>query len=331
MQAHIGEANVKVGLVGVSHWHAGMHAHAVTSAGATLLGVWDEDAGVAQKFADAYRARSVDLATIKTEADLIVVMGRPDRVPELAASLIVAGEPIILEKPAAVRTADLEMLAAQALAHNTFVAVPLPNRLGPAMVEYRLLSEAGRAGAIAHAHFRIVNGPPQRYRDDGVGWMLDPAISGGGALRNLGIHGVDAALALASGKLSLRSASIRRSIHKSEAVEDHALLILTDETGALFTVEAGYTYASMQAGGDFEWRIDAANSYLIDTGDAAFAATLDDGKRRSLTPLPLSVRYDAFTADTLARLQAGEPPSVGIADYVRAMRLIDLAYEEALR
>jgi predicted dehydrogenase len=306
-----------------------MHAHAVKSAGATLLGVWDEDVEVARKFADAQGTQTLDLADIEAESDLIVVMGRPDGVPELAARLIATGKPIVLEKPAAARTAELEMLAAQASAQNAFVAVPLPNRLGPAMAEYRLLREAGRAGALAHAHFRIVNGPPRRYRDDGVGWMLDPIVVGGGALRNLGIHGVDAALALASGELSLRSASIRRSIHKAEAVEDHALLVLTDAAGALFTVEAGYTYASLRPGGDFEWRIVTANSYLLDTGDTAFAATLDDSGRRSLTPLRSGTRYDTFMADTLVRLQAGESPSVGIGDYVRAMRLIDLAYEEA--
>jgi predicted dehydrogenase len=197
------------------------------------------------------------------------------------------------------------------------------------MLEHQRLAAAGRAGSLAHAQFRIVNGPPERYRDDGVGWMLDPAVSGGGALRNLGIHGVDAALALAEGELTLKCASIRRSIHKAETIEDHALLVLADAAGALFTVEAGYTFASMRPGGDFEWRIATANAYLVDSGATAFAATLDDGEQRALAPLPPAVRYDTFAADTLARLRAGQPPSVGMNDYVRAMRLIDLAYEEA--
>ena len=112
------------------------------------------------------------------------------------------------------------------------------------------LEAEGRLGKLAHGHFRIVNGPPQRYRDDGVGWMLDPAIGGGGALRNLGIHGIDAALSLAQGALRVVSASIGNRIH-DEPVEDHAHVTLRDEAGTLFTVEAGYTYASMAPGRRF--------------------------------------------------------------------------------
>src|SRR5690606_14006527 len=47
-------------------------------------------------------------------------------------------------------------------------------------------------GDPVHAHFRVVNGPPSRYEVMGVPWMLDSAVSGGGCLRNLGIHCVDA-------------------------------------------------------------------------------------------------------------------------------------------
>jgi predicted dehydrogenase len=258
-------------------------------------------------------------------ADLVVVMGRPDAVPALAQMAIDAARPMILEKPAARRTETLAALLAKATAAGVFVAVPLPNRLGPAMAEYRRLEAAGRAGKIAHAHFRLINGPPQRYPADGVPWMLDPAVSGGGALRNLGIHGVDGALALARGALRLVSARIGNRIHSSP-VEDYALLVLEDEAGAVFTVEAGYTFASMQPGGDFEWRIASANAYLLDHGGAASVATLDDGGRRTLPPLPSAVRYNRFMADTIDRLQNGAPPSVGLDDYVRAMRLIDQAY-----
>jgi len=174
-----------------------------------------------------------------------------------------------------------------------------------------------------------VNGPPERYRLDGVPWVLDPAIGGGGALRNLGIHGIDAALALADGAdLALVSASIDRRLY-GEAVEEYAIVVLRAPDGMIATVEAGYTYASMAPGGDFEWRVSARNAYLIDHGDACRVATLDDGRVRDLAPIPPADRYKAFMADTLDRLACGAPPSVGIGDYLRAMRLIDRAYQEA--
>lgn len=317
---------MRVGLIGVGHWHAAMHAAAAKAAGADISCVWDTDPAIARSFA---RRRSLKAAAspqdVLADAEIVVVMGRPDTVPALAEAAIEARRPMILEKPAASRTETLVALAARAKAAGLIVAVPLPNRLGPAMIEYERLAAAGRAGRMAHAHFRLVNGPPQRYPDDGVPWMLDPGISGGGALRNLGIHGVDGALALAAGELRLVSARIGNRIHQAP-VEDYALLVLEDEAGAVFTVEAGYTFASMQPGGDFEWRIATANAHLVDHGDSAFAATLDDGGRGELPPLPPAIRYNRFMDDTLERLRHGAPPAVGLDDYVRAMRLIDQAY-----
>lgn len=127
---------------------------------------------------------------------------------------------------------------------GAFIAVPLPNRYSPIWPRIAELAAAGRLGGLSHAQFRIVNGPPERYRIDGVPWLLAPQTSGGGALRNLGIHGVDAALALAGDDgLELVATSLGH-LH-GEAVEDYAILTLRDRRGLIVTIEAGYTYASM--------------------------------------------------------------------------------------
>ena len=312
---------MNIALLGVSHWHAAMHADAVRHAGATIGVVWDWDTDCAVRFAtaeDTIAVRSLD-AALAPRPDLVVVMGHPARVPSLAETVISAGLPMLLEKPAASDTATLERIAEQARQANIFVAVPLANRLSPALTDL--------TAPVAHAHFRIVNGPPQRYRDDGVGWVLDPSIGGGGALRNLGIHGIDCALSLAQGPLRIMSASVARRLHASELVEDHALVVLADASGALFTIEAGYTAPNMGAGGDFEWRTATPGRYCIDRG--AQVTTLQADGERHLPPLLPAHRYRAFMADTLARLDSGRTPMVTLDDYVAAMRLIDAIYERA--
>lgn len=319
----------RVALAGVGHWHAGMHLEAARAAGADVVAAWDPDPAVAAGFAAEHGVpqEPAIAALIAARPNLTVVMGRPDQVPALALACIKASLPIVLEKPAAVSTAALEPLAEAA--RGLFAAVPLPNRCGPIWAEIETLKAAGRLGPVSHAQFRIVNGPPERYRLDGVPWVLDPAFGGGGALRNLGIHGIDAALALAGGAdLAVVSAAIDRRLY-GEAVEEYAIVTLRAPDGMIATVEAGYTYASMAPGGDFEWRVSARNAYLIDRGDACRVATLDDGQVRDLAPIPPADRYKAFMADTLDRLARGAPPSVGIGDYLQAMRLIDRAYQEA--
>ena len=321
---------MQISLLGISHWHAQMHLDAATAAGAEVVAVWDKDPDQAARFGARYGLPAAgDFDQALRSAQLVVLMGHPSHVPDLARRVIEAGMPMLIEKPAVTHTAELEALCALANSRNAFVALPLPNRFGPAPIEYRRLSEQGRAGPLAHAGFRLVNGPPERYRNDGVGWLLDPDIGDGGALRNLGIHGIDAALSLASGELRVVSSRIGKSIYRDEAVEDHALVVLADEADALFVVEAGYTFASMRPGGDFEWRVVSANATLIDRGDVAYAATLDDGAQRPLPIEPTATRYRLFTADAIARLKAAQKPAVSLNDYLAAMRLIDIAYQKA--
>lgn len=321
---------MKIALLGVSHWHADMHLDAAISSGGEVIAVWDQNGEIAARFAADHglRARSNVRHVIDDEPDLVVVMGHPHAVPDLALEIMAAPLPMILEKPAVTSTVSLAPLVEQARKRDSFVGVPLPNRFGPIFREMARLDAAERLGRLAHGHFRIINGPPQRYRDDGVSWLLDPMVGGGGALRNLGIHGIDAALSLAQGALRVTAATMGQRIHR-EPVEDHALVTLVDEAGALFTVEAGYTYASMAPGGDFEWRIATSNAYLVDHGETARCATLDDGHTRALEPEHPATRYRLFMADTLDRLRAGAPPTVGIEDYQAAMQLIDAAYEKA--
>lgn len=321
---------MKIVLAGSSHWHAGMHLDAARAAGGEIVGVWDEDQQHARMFARSNSLRAIDRFddVLDAGADVIVLMGDPRGVPGRARRIIEAGIPLILEKPAASSTEILSELLELTRRRNAFVSVPFPNRFGPAVVAFRKLQRQGRAGMMAHGHFRIVNGPPERYAEDGVPWVVDPEIGGGGALRNLGIHGVDAALDLAAGGLRLRSAYLGNRIHNAP-VEDHALLVLEDEAGAMFTVEAGYTFASMRPGGDFEWRIVSANATLIDHGDKAISATLDDGAGAQLAPELPATRYRLCMRDAFDRLERSEPATISLDDYVAAMSLIDAAYRRA--
>ena len=323
---------MKIVLVGTSHWHADMHLDAARAAGAEIIGVWDEDEAHARSFAarNSLSAIAAFESVLATPADLILLMGHPSNVPTRARSVIEADIPLVLEKPAATSTALLVQLRDLAHQRKAFVSVPLPNRFGPAVIAFERLRRDGRAGQLVHGHFRVVNGPPERYAADGVAWVVDPAIGGGGALRNLGIHRVDAALSLASGKLHLKSVSVGNRIHRSP-VEDYALLVREDDAGAVFTVEAGYTFASMRPGGDFEWRIVSANATLIDRGDKATCATLDDATILDLPVEPPAMRYRLCMRDTFERLQRKAAPAISIDDYVAAMSLIDAAYQKAGR
>ena len=47
---------MRVAMLGVGHWHAGMHAKGVADAGAEIAGVWDSDIGAVARFVVALAA-----------------------------------------------------------------------------------------------------------------------------------------------------------------------------------------------------------------------------------------------------------------------------------
>jgi predicted dehydrogenase len=305
----------RIALLGASHWHAGFHAEAAFAAGATLAAVWDPDPAAAARLKAGPAVGSL-AAALDTGPDLVIALGRGPDVPGRIEAALARGLPVLADKPIGLAAADLAPLVQR----PGWVTVALPHRLGPLPARVAELRAAGRLGPVRAMWFGLINGPPQRYRDWGVGWMLERAQSGGGALRNLGLHGVDAFLALA-GPQAVRVE--HAAFIAGATVEDYALVVLRADDGMLGVVEAGYTHAD-PAGSRFEWRIDAAGLSLADDGERC-TETGPDGTIVHPS-LPQGRRYAAFMADTLARLRADLPPLVPLTDFARAMAIVDAAY-----
>jgi len=325
---------MRIAMIEVGHWHAGMHLRSFQLAeGAEIVGVSDQQPGVAAAFAARSGGRAYERYQEMLEAtqpDFVIAMGRHIDMPAIARHVLETGIPFAMEKPIGLSAADVAPLVELAEARKAFVAVPLINRYSGMWTMLDELEAAGRVGARSHFHFRVINGPPERYELDGVGWMLDPAIAGGGCMRNVGIHAVDGFLRYTQGEaVDVLGAAISYRAHGA-AVEEFCAALLRSESGVIGTVEAGYTYASMKPGGDFEGRLSAANCTIIDRNETLEAATLDDEHARTL-PIPdQGARYDQFGRDTLARLREGRPPIATLRDCYRVMRIIDEIYDKAL-
>jgi predicted dehydrogenase len=269
--------------------------------------------------------------------DLVLALGRVSDMAAQATLLLEAGIPLLAEKPLGLRGAEVEQVAALARARGAWVSVALVQRYDPL---WALLDElrqgegegAGndRLGTIAHFHMRIVNGPPQRYAAWGAGWMLRPQTAGGGALLNLGIHGVDAFLHLTGAAPAVAGAALSFAAHRQE-VEDFGTVVLRAPGGAVGTVEAGYTYPDASAGmtrsGDNEVRIGASGAYLI-ARDADVWRVTADGEE-VLTGARGGDRYRDWIFDSLARLRDGRAPLAGVQDCLAAVKVLDGAYVAA--
>ncbi len=147
---------MRVGMLGVGHWHAGMHAKGVLEAGAQLAGVWDADPDAVARFvAQSGGAVRADAAAVLDDRpDLLIALGRGPEAATRLAWLIEQDIPILADKPIGLSHGDVVPLADAARLRGRFVAVALVNRIAG------VIDALGDAGRPAHVYFRIINGHP---------------------------------------------------------------------------------------------------------------------------------------------------------------------------
>ncbi|MHB2170155.1 Gfo/Idh/MocA family protein [Alsobacter sp. R-9] len=304
--------------LGLTHWHVPMHVAAARACGLRIVG-WDPDGATRVAWSSRESAPVAETAEegMLRRPSLVVVTGTPAEMAARVAWAAASGLPVLVEKPVGRDAAELEKLISAPELRGAWVAVALPHRTGPVA--------SAPHGAARHLSVRLVNGRPGRYRDWGAAWVLDPSTGGGGALRNLGVHGVDLARAVLGADLAVTGA---RTAHwHGEAVEDHAVVHLAAPSGATAVIEAGYLHPD-DGGSDFEARLLADDAIWIDTGDTLRVSPARNGAT-AIPVTPQSRRYEDLMADVMARLRDGRPPAADLRDLHAATRLIDEAYRLA--
>jgi predicted dehydrogenase len=262
----------------------------------------------------------------RTKPDLVMGMGVHCDVPALVEELLETGKPLLLEKPLGRSAPEARPLVERAQRTGRFVAVCFPIRYAPLWQRIEEMRAAGEFGEVSYASFRIINGSPDRYRLDGVTWMLDPALAGGGSLLNIGIHACDAFLQVAGGPVTVLAARCSNKIHRLR-IEDYSVATLRSENGVLGLIESGYSYPAL-SGGDMEWRVVSEQAYL-QFGRETFSLRTLAGRQEIVKPPSTLELYRIMTEDAVRRLRSGEPPAAGLLDCLEAMELVDAIYAAA--
>lgn len=330
---------VRIAAIGVGHWHSLFDAAYLKTLARMpevhLVGVQDPDAAMAAQRAahlggpPAFTDYREMLA--KTRPDFVLVLGRHSEMTGTAHFLLDEGYPFLIEKPVGLNAREVRGVADKAAAKGAersgaFAAVPLFQRFQPFVAHARRMLAEGAFGPVSHFYFRSNRPSSARYVAWGAPWMLDPALAGGGCLRNIGLHGIDAFLFLTGEDAQVTGVQMSsRALGKR--VEDYATLLLRTPSGVLGTIEVGNTFPGK--GADAEWKL-AGRDALLAQRDGSLrcttAAGVQDLAGEPAEPLPVIAVRDA-----LARWQSGEPPAAGVEDCYRAMRLVDEAYDIAGR
>jgi predicted dehydrogenase len=320
---------IRVAAIEVSHWHAVFDAaylhHLVKMSDVELVGLQDSDAALARKRAaevgNPPTFTDYQLMLKETRPDFVLALGRHRQMAKIAHDLLDRGLPFLMEKPMGLNAEEVQSVADKATKLKGYAAVPLFQRYQPFATRARQLLADGRLGPVSHIYVRVNRPGPARYPAWDSPWMLDPAESGGGCLRNLGPHGLDMFLYLTGEEAHVTGAQISRRAH-AQRVEDYASVLLRSSSGILGTIEVGNGYP--RVGTDGEWKI-AGRDGILTLKDGVLKLATVEGDDSTPCPEDLA-RYFTAIRDALESWQKGAAPPISVHDCLRVVRLIDRAY-----
>lgn len=188
-----------------------------------LLACCDIDEEAARALAKRHGARactSID-ELLEAKPQVVVVATVHNRLAELSEQALRAGAHVLVEKPAALGTAQVDRLIAAQRAAGRLVKVGVNHRFHPGIERAAAEVHSGRHGELMHLRARYGHGGRIGYERE---WRTDPERSGGGELIDQGMHLLDLSCWLA-GPLPLHSALLRTHFWETP-VEDNAALIL---------------------------------------------------------------------------------------------------------
>jgi len=124
------------------------------------------------------------------KVDAVVVATTNDQLVPMATLAVRAGKHVLLEKPAARSTGELEPLAELARKNRVLVKVGYNHRFHPAAQKARAILDAGACGDVMFVRGRYGHGGRPGYDKE---WRADRLKSGGGELLDQGVHVIDLA------------------------------------------------------------------------------------------------------------------------------------------
>jgi predicted dehydrogenase len=126
----------------------------------------------------------------RSEVDVVIVSTPHHLLTEIALECVHAGKHVLLEKPAAVRAADLDRLIRAAQETGVLVRVGFNHRYHRALRTARDIANSGALGELLYVRGRYGHGGRLGYEKE---WRANPELAGGGELIDQGIHLIDLA------------------------------------------------------------------------------------------------------------------------------------------
>jgi predicted dehydrogenase len=122
------------------------------------------------------------------DVGIVIVATTNDSLAEITLAAVQAGKHVLVEKPAARSTAEIDPVIAAARKANRLVRVGFNHRYHPALLKAQELFHAGALGEMMFVRGRYGHGGRIGYDKE---WRANPSLSGGGETIDQGVHLID--------------------------------------------------------------------------------------------------------------------------------------------
>ena len=153
--------------------------------------------------------------------DVVIVATPHDQLAGFAGQALEGGAHVLVEKPAALSTRQIDQLSRCSERSSRLLKVGFNHRFYPGLARAVEEVHSGSHGELMHVRARYGHGGRQGYERE---WRADPLRSGGGELIDQGMHLLDLVHWIA-GPLPLHSSLLRTQFWDAP-VEDNAALLL---------------------------------------------------------------------------------------------------------
>ena len=314
---------LRVAVLSRWHVHADQYAGEIRDHPAAALGaVWDEDAARGEAWAAELGVPffgDLNALLASAEIDAVCVTAPTNMHRQVLTQAAAAGKHIFTEKVLATTVAEGQAIAEAVAASGVKFCISFPRRAAPAMRYAKQAVDDGLLGRVTAVRVRVAH--DGALRDWLPAHFYDPVACGGGAMMDLGAHGMYLCRWLLG--RPKRLVSVFNTV-TGRAVDDNTVCVIEFENGAIAVNET--SFASF--GGSYSLEIDGTEGgyRMLSPGEPpqVRAKRFGDAKWRPAEPLPpaLPKPIDQWIAGCVD----DAPISFGMAEAIELTALMEAAY-----
>jgi predicted dehydrogenase len=309
---------IRVALLGsgyVQEFHArAVHEH--PSAELVAVANWREQSAnaLAERYAIPRATTNWNEIVEATDVDAAVVATPNALHAPQSVALLRAGKHVIVEKPMATSVAECDEMIDASHASGALLMVAHCWRFRDEVRAMRERVASGELGEVvktrgygAHATW----GPE--------GWFVDPALAGGGALVDMGVHAIDTARFLLGDPTPNRVCAAIGTRYGTYQVDDDGVLLITWSNGTNSVVESGW----------WQPRVGGLEADTEVYGTKGYARIWDPEPPSEDYKHDTQPMYTAQMAEFLGAIAEGRQPRPSGEDGRVVMQVVEDAYRSA--